>query len=431
MHGKLSVEAAAPMQAPASASRPRVAYLINQYPKVSHSFIRREILALERLGITVDRLAIRGWDADLVDEEDIAERVRTRYVLGQSAISLLGAVARTLVSRPAAFAGAFVEAIRMSRRADRPLPYHLMYLVQACHILELVQASGASHIHAHFGTNPAEVAMLVRLLGGPGYSFTVHGPEEFDKGQVLGLDRKIARAKFVVAISDYGRAQLFRIAQVQDWPKLKVVHCGLDAPPFSQPEDVPFEERRFVCVGRLCEQKGQLLLLEAFSRLIKAHRDCRLVLAGDGEMRAQVEERISTLGLSDCVTITGWISNSDVRAQIQKARALVMPSLNEGLPVAIMEAMALRRAVISTYVAGIPELVKPGETGWLVPSGSIGALTEAMEACLLASPDRMREMGEAAHARAAARHRIDAEAAKLASHFAASAIPGEIEEWQP
>lgn len=431
MHGKLSVEAAAPTQAPASPPRQRVAYLINQYPKVSHSFIRREILAVERHGIAVDRIAIRGWDADLVDEEDIAEQARTRYVLGQSPVSLLAAAAITLIKRPSAFIGAFLEAIRMSRRADRPLPYHIMYLMQACRVLEGVQASGANHIHAHFGTNPAEVAMLVHLLGGPEYSFTVHGPEEFDKGDSLGLDRKIAYAKFVVAISDYGRAQLFRKARAQDWPKLKVVHCGLDAPLFSQPKDMGFEERRFVCVGRLCEQKGQLLLLEAFSRLLRTHGDCRLVLAGDGEMRPQVEERIARLGLSSCVEITGWISSSDVRTELQRARALVMPSLNEGLPVAIMEAMALRRVVISTYVAGIPELVQPGSTGWLVPSGSVAALAEAMQACLLASPDRLREMGEAAHARAVSRHQIDAEAAKLVSHFAASAVQGDIEEWQP
>ena len=408
----------------------RVAYLVNQYPMVSHSFIRREVLAIERQGIAVERISVRGWDAEIVDSEDLRERARTRYVLKGGIAPLLSAALRTFLRSPQLFFGALLMAVRLSRGSDRPTVYHLVYLAEACRVLEWLRAAGAKHVHAHFGTNPAEVAMLVRLLGGPEYSFTVHGPDEFDRGRYLHLDEKIGHAKFVVAVNSYCRAQLFRWASVADWGKIKVVHCGLENAFYAGGAGGPPTKHQFVCVGRLCEQKGQIILLEAFSRLQQSLGDCRLVLAGDGEMRAEIEDRISALGLSDQVTITGWIGSAEVREEILAAKVLVLPSFQESLPVVIMEAMALRRPVISTYAAGIPELVVPGETGWLVPAGSITPLVDAMRACLTMSPDALLRMGEMAYKRVVSRHTIDNESEKLAKLFRCRAVSHEIEEWQ-
>ncbi|MEO8598329.1 MAG: colanic acid biosynthesis glycosyltransferase WcaL, partial [bacterium] len=159
----------------------KIAYLVNQYPKVSHSFIRREILALERQGFDVQRIAVRGWDGELVDDEDLRERDRTRYVLQDGMTSLLSASIRILATSPLRFFHALRLALKMGRRADRSWPFHLIYLAEACRIVPWLDAFGARHLHAHFGTNSAEVAMLATTLGGPPYSFTVHGPEEFDK----------------------------------------------------------------------------------------------------------------------------------------------------------------------------------------------------------------------------------------------------------
>ncbi len=400
---------------------PAIAYLINQYPKVSHSFIRREILALERLGFVVHRWASRGWDADCPDPADLAEQRHTRYLLALGPLRLGAALLSALLTRPKAFIGAVGLVWQCSRGSERAWPVHFVYLAQACIALKWARETQVSHVHAHFGTNPAEVAMLLTALGGPPFSFTVHGPEEFDKPQSLHLRRKIQRSAFVVAISSYGRSQLYRWAALADWPKVKVVHCGLDGQ-FTDRVFLPVTALpRIVCVGRLCEQKGQLLLIQAVHRLSRQGVTCELVLAGDGEMRVEIEALIRGCGLINSVRITGWIGGEQVSHELQSARALVLPSFAEGLPVVIMEAMALGRPVISTFVAGIPELVRSGENGWLVPAGDVEALAEAMRACLEAAPDRLDAMGAAGRERVLKRHCADAEASKLAAWFEQSA----------
>ncbi len=399
----------------------RVAYLVNQYPKVSHTFIRREILALEREGVHVARFALRGWDADVKGSEDLAERGRTRHILRQGLPRLLWrAVLRTLEHPPHAWR-ALRTAVQMSRQAERPWPYHLMYFLEACTLADWMRDEKIQHVHAHFGTNSAEVAQLAHLLGGPGYSFTVHGPEEFDKPKFLHLTRKIRDAAFVVAISSYGRSQLWRWLPAEDWHKVHVVHCALEKV-FFQAEDALTQPSapRLVNVGRLCAQKGQLLLVEAAALLRREGIEFELVFAGDGEMRGPIEEAIRRHGLGDRVRILGWVDSATVRAQLLESRALVLPSFAEGLPVVIMEAMAVGRPVVATRIAGIPELVREGIDGWLVPPGDIEQLKEAMKACLAASPEQMIEMGRAANGRVRLRHDADAEARKLKTLFEAA-----------
>lgn len=399
----------------------RVAYLVNQYPKVSHSFIRREIQALERLGVAVDRFAVRGWSEPLPDAADRTERERTRYLLQHGLGSVAGAAMVMAATRPLRFARSFRLAWSMWRRSSRTLFHHLAYLAEACRLVQWTDAAPVDHLHAHFGTNPAEVAMLARELGGPSYSFTVHGPEEFDSPGALGLGEKCKRAAFVIAVSSFGRSQLLRWLPAIDWHKVSVVHCGLEES-FHRAAPVQAQAaRRLVCVGRLCEQKGQLLLLQAAKQIVSAGQHFELVLVGDGEMRDQIEAEVARLGLGAIVRITGWVATDRVRDEILAARALVLPSFAEGLPVVIMEAMALRRPVISTFVAGIPELVCDGDNGWLVPAGDVDALARAMLACLAAPAETLARMGEAAHARVLARHDVDTEAAKLAELFATSA----------
>ena len=289
-------------------------------------------------------------------------------------------------------------------------------------MLPWLKSHQSQHLHAHFGTNSAEIAMLAGVLAKLPYSFTVHGPEEFDKPHALGLNTTIRHAKFVVAISGFGRSQLYRWANFADWQKIKIVHCGLEEKFYNVPAKPIAETPRLVCVGRLCEQKGQMLLLEAAKNLHDVGLDFELILAGDGEMRAEIESLIAQYQLQDKVKITGWISSDEVRNHILSAQALVLPSFAEGLPVVIMEAMSLKRPVISTYIAGIPELLIPGENGWLCVAGDVEDLSKAMREALTMPLESLQKMGNAAYMRVIARHNVDTEAAKLAEHIKATDI---------
>ncbi len=393
----------------------KIAYLVNHYPAISHSFIRREILALERLGHEILRISVRGWTDPQRGTEDQLEQARTRYILRGGAVPLLVSFLRILATNPVGLCRAIALTFKVGLRAERPLPVHLIYLFEACQVAVWLHREKAQHLHVHFGTNSAEVAMLVGELGGPPWSFTAHGPEEFDKPKFIALPEKIRRARFVVAVSSFGRSQLLRNVPHAYWPKIKVVHCGLE-PAFHETIAAPAagDERRLVCVGRLCEQKGQLLLIEAARLLAERGTQFELVLAGDGEMRGEIEALVATYKLAGVVRITGWISSDEVRSEILASRALVLPSFAEGLPVVIMEAMALRRPVVTTFVAGIPELIIHGEHGWLVPAGDLESLAAAMEECLATAPEAITRMGESARQRVLQRHDVDKEAAKLA-----------------
>jgi glycosyltransferase involved in cell wall biosynthesis len=227
------------------------------------------------------------------------------------------------------------------------------------------------------------------------------------------LDRKMRHASFVVAISSFGKSQLCRLSRLEDWSKIHVVRCGLDAALLDRsPKPVP-EAPRLVCVARLSEQKGHMVLLDAAAEVALNGRRFELVLAGDGELRPLVERRVKELGLESFVRITGWISEQQVAQEIESARALVLPSLAEGLPVVIMEAMALGRPVVSTYVAGIPELVEPGHNGWLVPAGEVSSLSSAIEQVLSLPSEKLSEMGRAGREAVLRRHDVRKSSALL------------------
>jgi colanic acid/amylovoran biosynthesis glycosyltransferase len=400
----------------------RIAYLINQYPKVSHSFIRREILALESLGLSIDRFALRGWADTVVDAQDALERTRTRYLL-EHPIELIAALLKVLLLRPWPLLQACVQAWRLSRMSDRPWPVHLVYVLEACLLWTWCRQQGIRHVHAHFGTNATEVAMHAASLGQVTYSFTVHGPEEFDGPVGLHLRDKIHHAQFVAAISSFGRSQLYRWIQRHQWHKVQVVRCGLDEH-FTRIESSSLPQGdTLLCIGRLCEQKGQLLLVQAFRQLIDQGVNARLVLAGDGEMRAAIEAEIRTLQLESLVNITGWISGERVKELLEQSRAMVLPSFAEGLPVVIMEALARGRPVISTAIAGIPELVEHGKSGWLCPAGDVDELAQAMKACMDTPLSELAAMGQHGRQQVLARHDIKTEARKLAKLFAYSPLP--------
>ncbi len=395
----------------------KIAYVLNSYPQPSHSFIRREIQALERQDISVLRLAMRPGSAPLVDPGDQAEADKTHYVLRAGPLGLLQALLMQAVRAPGAMMQSLRLAFRLGRVSQAGRLRHLIYLAEAAYVAARCRQEGVDHMHAHFGTNATTVAMLAQALGGPGYSFTTHGPEEFDAPLSLSLGEKVNRAKFAVAISSFGKSQLSRWADFGAWPRLKVVHCGIEPARFENPASLPEGSLRLAAIGRFVEQKGQMILVRAMAEVVKTHPEVHLALIGDGEMRRDLEAAIATAGLQTNVTLTGWLSEAGVRQELAAAHALVMPSFAEGLPMVVMEAMAAARPVLATYIAGTPELVLLGETGWLVPAGDVAVLATSIVELAGTPQSRLQTMGQAGRARVLQRHDSDHEAGKLAALF--------------
>lgn len=400
-----------------------IAYFHSVYARVGDTYIRAEVQRLRKLGHTVHTFSVREADAsELVFEEIREEHARTDYILRHGVLPLLGIATLEVLRAP----GKAYSAIALATRCGWPgikgrlWPY--AYFLEACYLSRQLRARHVDHLHDHNGQGCAFVAMLASALSGVPYSLTVHGPGEFDRPTLLSLGEKVGRSRFTVAVGEYGRSQLYRWVNHAHWPKVKVIHCGLESEFFNGAPVPPPPAPRLVCIGRLCEQKGQLLLIEAADRLAAKGIPFELVLVGNGELRGEIDELIAKRGLGKQVQLTGAVSNERLLEEILAARALVLPSFAEGLPRVIMEAMALRRPVLTTFVAGIPELVLPGINGWLFPAGSIDALAAAMEDCLSRSVEELRVMGDAAHARVRERHSVDTEVAKLAELFQQSGV---------
>ena len=402
-------------EAPANAQTPgprKVAYVVNRYPGPSHSFIRREIQALEQLGCIVHRFSVRPGEVTADGGEDVAELARTSVLLAGSKLALLLRAILVLLGRPLRALRATRLTVRLGRRSDRGVLRHLAYLVEAAELVRRLDRD-VELLHAHFGTNSTTVAMLATELGGPPFSFTVHGPEEFERAHGIALAEKVARARFVAAISDFCRSQLWYFVPVEHWAKIVIVRCGVDAT-FLAPAARPMPEApELLWVGRLAPQKGVPVLLAACRLLAERQVAFRLTIIGGGPLEAWARAEVVRAGLGERVVFAGWRQAAGVREHLDASRGLVLASFAEGLPVVVMEAMARQRPVVATRIAAIPELVVPGETGWLVAPGRADQLASAMESLLAMPSNEASQMGGAGRRRVVASHDAAAEAVVL------------------
>lgn len=394
----------------------KIGYMMNVYPVTSGTFIRREIHALEALGLEVTRYAIRRWDQDLVDLQDQAEQERTHYLLSGRTLPLIGFFLLELITNPIGMARALGTWGQLIRNAGGRLIPHLAYLMEAVSLKRQTVADGIEHVHTHFSTNSAAVAMLGHMMGGPPYSFTAHGPDEFVDPMASSLALKIEKSAFAVAITYFSRGQLALAGGMGAWDKLHIVRCGLDLEDFERAPPAAEDNKTLVCVGRLCPQKGQVLIPAAVHEVVAEHPDIKVVFIGDGESRTAVEAEIHRFGLEDRIELFGWATNAEVSEAIRNSRALLLPSFAEGLPIVLMEALAIGRPVLTTYIAGIPELVDEG-CGWIIPAGSHDALVEAMRAVLRATPEKLEALGREGRMRVESQHDQRANAAILKQHF--------------
>ncbi len=393
----------------------QIAYLASMYPRAVDTSVRNEVLKLRALGHRVDTFSIRKADASqLLSDFHRSESRSTTYILDEQASRLPIAALVALVRSPARFFRALGLALRTSPAGIRALIWQLAYFVEATFLAGALRKRGIGHLHVHIGESSASVAMLASVLSGVPYSMTIHGPYIFRAPEHWALGEKIRQSKFTVCITEFTRSQCMIYVPHTEWSKLHIVHCGPD-PAFLEGEPPPMgEARKLVWVGRICEEKAVPIVLDAARRLAEEDVAFELVMVGDGPLRTEAEALIRREGLEGRVRLAGLLSTEDLVKEVVDAQILLIPSFAEGLPAVIFEAMAMRRPVISTYIAGIPELVEPGRNGWLVPAGSVTHLVDAMREALTTPRERLEEMGEHGRRAILERHDPAIEAAKLA-----------------
>ncbi|WP_218932825.1 glycosyltransferase family 4 protein [Roseimaritima multifibrata] len=328
---------------------------------------------------------------------------------------LFAAFLAAAVVMPLRVVSAFRTAMRTRSAGMRSLVWHLFYIVEASFLARSLQSKGITHIHNHIAENSATVAMLACEIGGLTYSMTVHGPHEFYVASQIAFPEKLARAKFVACISHFCKSQCMAWSSPADWDHFHLVRCALDDAYFASSTPVPRSHIRFLSVGRLCPEKGFVLMVRAVAELKKMGVSVSLTIVGDGPSRRDIEEEINRHQLSKSVQLVGWKSNDEVRSMLCKSAVFVLPSFAEGLPVVIMEAFASGCAVIATRIAGIPELVFDGKNGWIVEPGDVRSLTKAMQEASTTSSSELLAMGMAGRRKVQESHNITHEVAVLAS----------------
>jgi colanic acid/amylovoran biosynthesis glycosyltransferase len=396
----------------------RVAYMTGEYPRATDTFIQREVAALRTRGAEVETLSIRrAAEREQVGPEQRAERERTFYVLPASVWALLKAHASMLAFSPRRYFGALGTAVMIRPPGVKAFARQLAYFAEAAVVAGCMRGRNLPHLHNHFSNSSCSVAMLAAEMGGFTFSFTMHGPAEFYEPKYWRIEEKIRRAAFVACISSFSRSQAMVFARQADWPKLRVVHCGV-TPALFTPRRHEGRGTKLLFVGRLAGVKGVPVLLDVVARLTKSHPDVVLLLAGDGPDRASLEALARELGIQRHVRFLGYQSQAQVRELLAETDVFVMASFAEGVPVVLMEAMAAGVPVVTTRIAGIPELVEEDVSGFLVPPGEAKPLCDRIER-LLGDADLRKRFAAAGRAKVEREFDVDFQVGKLFEAFAA------------
>lgn len=413
-------------------SGPRLAYLVSQYPAFSHTFILREIACLRRHGFTIDVASINPPDRPLgqLTEDERCEAESTLYVKRQSLGRVFGTLLWSLLRHPSGFARSLVYCWRLARFDIGRLVFNHFYWIEALLIGRWMESHRLRHLHVHFATPAATVALIVRQAFPIEYSITVHGPDEFYDVTAHHLREKMIHAKFVLCISHFARSQLMKLSPSACWDKFHVCRLGVD-PALFHPAGSRVERDGFtvLSVGRLAEAKGHPILLRAIRRIVESGRAAlRLILVGGGPLQRELADWVARNRLSEIVTLTGPIDQDHIRELYAQADCFALASFAEGIPVVLMEAMAMELPCVTTHITGIPELIRDGRDGLLVAPGDEKSLAEALQR-LMEDPELRERLGRAGRARVEADYQLEQNMAFLARTMTAllSTLPRHAE----
>lgn len=394
-----------------------LAYLVSQYPTSNHAYLLHEIRGLRAAGWAVLALSIRGPDRPTagLSAEELSEVQSTYYVLGTGPVVAVGAHLRTLLARPAGYLKGLWASLRSAGAAPGEIPRWLLFFHEAVVVLHRLRKNRIRHLHVHYASS---VGLLVSIIGGAEVSHSIHGSAEFENPGVFRLGEKVAQAAFVRAISRYGKSQLMRFSDSRHWGKIEVCALGVDPGQFRpsgrrrRPE-APFD---ILTVGQLAPAKGQHVLIAALALLAAQGRAVRLRIVGDGALRGALEDQARGLGIADRVFFQGNRNNCELPDEYRRADAFVLSSFAEGLPVVLMEAMAMEVPCVASWITGIPELIEDGVSGLLVPPADEHALAASI-ARLMDDESLRTRLGRAGRGRVLADYHLETNLTRLGEIF--------------
>ena len=378
-----------------------IAYFCSAYPAVSHTFILREVEALRRLGMTITTFTIRPAPPDQVLSTKDREAAATTVSILPFRARQLGAHLRLALRAPGTYLGTLRRALELSPPGLRGRLWQLFYLLEAVVLWNECRRRGIRHIHVHLANAAADVAMLAAEIGTRveperrwSWSFTMHGPTEFYDLRHFRLAEKTRSARFVICISDFARSQLMGLTDPDVWDHLHVVHVGIPVAQFTRRAQLNGVGRTpsILYVGRLVPEKGQAVLLEAVAALADRGEKVELVLAGEGPLRPELERAAARLGVAERVSFLGAVGQEEIHDLYERAAVFCLPSFAEGVPVVLMEAMSMGGPVVTTRIAGIPELIENGRSGLLVAPGRPDELADSISR-LIGDDDLRHELG--------------------------------------
>ena len=385
-----------------------IAYLVSDIHAPSHTFVRREIVALRALGVEVTPYTIRR-------EASAGDAVEN--LLGRSFITYIAALSWAFFTRPRRFTAAWLFALRHRVPGAKALIWSQFHFVEAMLLARLLRRAGASRLHNHFANSGATVGLIAARYSQLPWSLTLHGISETDYPAGLLLAEKLEQASFVACASYFMRAQAMRIVAPSHWGKMAVVRCGIDLSVL--PNAHPHTERappKIICVGRLSPEKGHFGLLDALASIASEGAEFELIIVGDGPTGPSIKLRASQLGLVERIRFAGALPEAETLAEISAADLLVLPSLMEGLPVVLIEAMALHRPVVASHVAGIPELIDDSGAGLLFTPSDWEDLARKLST-LFAARSKWQRMGDAGRITVENEFRIELSAARMSRLF--------------
>ena len=395
----------------------RLVYLLSIFPAVSHTFFLNEVRELRRQGFDVEVASINQPNIPgSMSETEAEEMAKTFYIKSSGIARAIWVATKTVLSRPGVFFRGLSAALRFGRCDLHATLYALFYFAEALILGDWMRRQGRRHLHIHFCGPVATVGMLASIAWRFPFSLTVHGPDEFYDVEKLYLRQKVEGAKFVFCISEFCRSQLMRLVDPVHWEKMHVVRQGVNPEVFRPTghEQETGDVLEVLCVGRLVASKGQLILLHACDLLLRRGYSFRIRLVGTGPDFEHLQAFAAQKNIP--AIFEGAKSNYEIRRLLDRADVFALASFAEGVPIALMEAMAMEVPCVSTCVAGIPELIRDGLDGLLVPASSAEAMASALGR-LLDDPLLRRRLGAAGRRRVEENYNLAQNVHSLANVF--------------